>query len=237
MPISSAHDAQNSSHDGAYARYLPPHLRERYDEGLVDAEILHLKRQIALLDVRVKILLENLDRQVLTQERLAREISEEFPHLDEADCHALAKYLQAYLPETFIDTRTFRRLEQLAEKYEKAMADGSLIKAAEALAQLFAAIRAGRKDGEVWNEINEVMDNRRKLVEAEQRRVIQTQQMLSLDKAVRLIGVVIESLREAVIRYVPDRDSQQHILGVAERIYAERLIGAIDLPADAKRLD
>lgn len=237
MPTKDALVGQNVEQDAAYLPYLPEHLKQRYVEGLQDAELTHLRRQIALADVRVKILLETLDRQVLTTERMKTDILTEFPDLEAAQAQKLAEYLQTFLPESYIDTRTFRSLERLMHKYETAMLDHRLIAAAEAIAQLASAIKHGRRDGEVWKEIDSVMDSRRKLVESEQRRVIQTQESLTVERAVKMIGAVIESLREAVIRYVPDRDLQITILGDAQHIYQTRLIGAVDIQPDAKRLD
>lgn len=237
MPNQNALEGQNVQEDAAYLPYLPEHLQQKYVEGLHDSELTHLRRQIALADVRVKILLEALDRKVLTEERMTANILEEFPDLDPTTASKLAQYLQTFLPESYIDNRTFRSLERLIIKYETAMAEHRLIQAHEAIIQLSTAIKHGRRDGEIWKEIDGVMDSRRKLVESEQRRLVQTQESLTVERAVKMIGAVIESLREAVLRYVPDRDTQQNILGDAQHIYQTRLLGAVDISADPRRVD
>lgn len=237
MSIQTAAVGQVAQEDATYLKYLPDHLRERYQEGLADAQITHLHRQIALLDVRIKILLETLDRQILTADKIAADLLDEFPEVGSDLAYQIALHVQTYLPDTFIDTRTFRSLDRLVTKHETSMRDRRLIQAAESLGQLFRAIRDGRRDGEIWREIDQVMDSRRKLVEAEERRIVQTQSAMPLDKVVRYIGIVIESLREAVVRYVPDREIQQFILQDAERIYASRLRGDDDPPANAVGMD
>lgn len=237
MTKAIASDGQNGRESAAYYRYLPAHLQERYVESIEDRELLHLRRQVALLEVRIKQLLETIDRKVMNEDVMAANIASEFPELDARTVRKLAEYVQTFLPESFIDTRTFRSLQRLVQKYETAMVDKRLIQAHEALAQLFGAIEDGRRDGEIWKEINAAMDQQRKLVEAEQRRVVATQESLSLEKAVKLIETVIQSLREAVVRYVPDRDLQASILADARNIYQGRLTGVIDLQSDPERLD
>lgn len=228
MAIETAVKRQELHEDAAYLRYLPIHLRERYQEGLHDAQLTHLRRQIALLDVRIKLLLEALDQKVLTTDKIAADIQEEFPDLDPNVTARLASYVHTFLPEGHIDTRTYRSLDRLIEKYNNAMADKRLIQADQALRQLFGAIRGGRRDDETWKEIESVMDSRRKLVEAEERRLFQSQQTLSVDRVVSMVGLAIHSLREAVQRYVPDRETQSSILLEAERIYASNLGGESD---------
>lgn len=237
MAISNAVKRQDVQHDAAYLRYLPEHLRERYQESLHDAQLTHLRRQIALMDVRVKLLLEALDQKTLTTERIAQDIQEEFPALDAAVVGKVAEYVHTFLPEGHIDTRTYRGMQRLVNKYKGAMAEKRLIVAAEALTQLFHAIEIGQRDDAAWQEIQQVMDNRRKLVEAEERRLFQSQQSLSIDRVVAMVSLAIQSLREAVVRYVPDTEIQQYILLDAERAYASHLSGETNPAADPERLD
>lgn len=237
MANQTALERQDVQDNAAYLPYLPEHLRQRYLDGLEDAQLTHLRRQIALLDVRIKMLLETLDRQVLTPEKLSLSVQEEFEELSPQLADEVADFLSTYLPDGFLDTRTFRSLERLVTKYEKAMADKRLIQAHEALDQLFSAIRQGRRDGEIWKEIDAVMDSRRKLVEAEERRLAQTQRMMTEKQAVDILLAAIQSMQEAVMLYEPDRGVQELILSAARRAYESRLIGAIDLSADAKRVD
>lgn len=46
---------------GRYSKYLPAHLLDRYSQGQRDEQLLDLRQRIALLDVRLTELLEQLD--------------------------------------------------------------------------------------------------------------------------------------------------------------------------------
>lgn len=216
---------QDSGNGNAYAEYLPPHLRERYAESLGDAQLTNLRRQIALMEVRIKSSLENLDRQPLDAEKIAAELKAEFDHLAQDDIHKLAEFIMGYLPETFIDHRTFRRFEQLIDRYEFANLDGRLRDADRAKRQLFVSIREGRREGDVWDQVKETMEELRKLTAEEEKRINQNQQSLTLDKVVMLMGIAIGVFKESVRKYVPDQQIQQYILEDADRHY-QRQLGA-----------
>lgn len=232
MASTNALEGQNSVIDATYLNYLPDHLRSRYLEGLVDSQLTHLRKSIALMDVRIKILLESLDRQILTTDKIASDIRAEFEDIDPAMADKLAVYLQTYLPEGHIDQRTYLSLERLVNKYLNAMAEKGLTRADQALRQLFESIRLGRRDDAIWQEIEAVMDSRRKLVEAEERRLVQNRQMMKFDAVVAINLAIIQSVKEVIVRHVPDRETQQYILTEAERAFSAALIGTVDLDAD-----
>lgn len=209
--------------DRAYLRYLPPHLQERYRESLDDPELTHLVRQISLIDVRIKGLLENLDRQVLTQEEVEADLREEMPHLADDDIRLAAKVTMSYLPQGFIDHRTFQRFDRLVDKVNEAHLDGRVRDADRAKRQLFDGIKSGRRDGDVWDNIERAMEQRRRLSEAEERRLTQNQQSMTLDKVVMIVGLTIEALKESVRKYVPDKELQSYILTDAEQTYTKQL--------------
>lgn len=210
--------------DKAYLKYLPPHLQERYLESIQDPNLTHLIKQISLIDVRIKSLLENIDHQILTVEQIEDELRAEFKHLKDDDTRKLAQFIMSYLPQGFIDHRTFKKFERIMQKMEDAQLDGRIRDADRAKKQLFDGIRSGRRDGDVWDTIKEAMEERRKLSEAEERRVAKNESSLTLDKVVMIVGLTIDALKESVRKYVPDREIQQYILEEAERTY-QRQIG------------
>lgn len=218
--------------DKAYLRFLPPHLQERYMEGLHDPQLTHLVRQISLMDVRIKILLENLDRQALTEEKVMLDLRDEFPDLSEKNIKRIAQFVMAYLPETFVDHRTFRRFCLLLDRIESAQLDGRVRDADRAKRQLYTAIREGRREGDVWDEIKNIMEERRKLSEVEEKRIAQNQQSLTLDKVVMLLGMTINALKESVRKYVPDQQVQQYILEEADRHYKRQIGSGYSSEAD-----
>lgn len=209
--------------DKAYLRYLPPHLQERYRDSVSDSQLTYQARQIALMDVRIKNLLEALDHEVITQETIAEDLGFEFERLSKANITALSSYIMAYIPTGFINYRTFKRLTNIVDRLETAEHDGRAKDAERAKKQLFQEIRGGRKEGDVWEDIVKIMDERRKLAEAENRRLNDNQQTMPLDRVVMLCGILIEALKESVLKYVPDREIQQYILREADDIYRRQL--------------
>lgn len=237
MANENALERQDGEQDAVYLRFLPDHLREIYQEGLQDKQLTHLRRQVALMEVRVKTLLRTLDHQVMTPEKMSDHLRSDFPQLGTEMADQLGDYFSAFLPEGFIDSRTFRSLQRLVTKYESAMSEKRLIPASEALGQLFTAIEQGRRDGEIWKEIDGVMDSQRKLIEAEERRIVQTQSMMSAEQTAKFLFAVIQSIQDAVVLYVSEREVQELILAAAQRIYRSRLTGVVDLQPDADGLD
>lgn len=214
---------QDANDGNAYLRFLPPHLQERYAESLDDPNLTHLRRQIALMDVRIKSSLENLDRQPLDADKIAAELKAEFDHLADDDIRRLSEFIMGYLPETFIDHRTFRRFEQLIDRYESANLDGRVRDADRAKRQLFVSIREGRREGDVWDQIKEAMEERRKLTDAEEKRINANEQSMTLDKVVMILGIAIGVFKESVRKYVSDQQIQQYILEDADRHYQRQL--------------
>lgn len=215
--------AEDEWDDRAYLRYLPPHLQERYRESVSDPELLHLGRQVALIDVRIKSLLLALDHQVLAREEVAAEMRAAMPHASLVDVEKATDIAISLLPEGFINHRTFKRLETLLDRMEKAQLDGRIREADRSKKQLEEAIRGGKRDGDVWEDIENAMEQRRRLVEAEQKRLAQMNAYMSLDQVVMLAGVIINVCKESVLKYVADREIQQYILQEADRAYATHI--------------
>ena len=206
-----------------YQEHLPEHLRERYEEGLGDPHLLHLREEINLLDIRTKMLVENLDRQVLDEEDIYEDLISEFPDLDPDMAKAISKRVRGWLPDQFVDYRTFKRLETLVDKYDMAMLNRQIRNADSALRELHKVIREGRKSGEIWHEIAELTDQRRRLVDQEQKRQTQAAQLITVDKVVLLLDIAIEALRGAVSKYVSDQEIRDYVFVEAENIYSELL--------------
>lgn len=67
-----------------------------------------------------------------------------------------------------------------------------------ALAALGNALAAGMGDYDTWREIVELTEQRRKLVDSEQKRLAVAQQMLSVEQAMALAARLVESVRKHV---------------------------------------
>lgn len=219
-----------------YQEHLPEHLQDRYEEGLNDPHLLHLKEEINLLDIRIKMLVENLDRQVLSHEEIRDDLLSEFPGLSKKMAGDIAERVRSWMPEHFVDYRTFQRLETLVDKYDTAMLNRQIRKADGALRELHQTIRDGRKSGDVWHEISDITDQRRRLVDQEQKRLTQAAQLITVEKVVMLLDITIEALRGAVQKYVSDQEVRDYILVEAEEIYGE-LLGSGDKDKAAYQIE
>jgi hypothetical protein len=71
-----------------------------------------------------------------------------------------------------------------------------------ALAEAKRLMTQGASDYAAWQEVGSLMDQRRKLVESEQRRLTLAHEVLSRDQAMALMGQLVDILQ----RHVPDRN-------------------------------
>jgi len=69
---------------------------------------------------------------------------------------------------------------------------------AEALVKLGNLIKRGGSQGEVWSEIIGLLDQRRKLVESERKRLVDLQQMITTERAMTLVSAIVSSITEHV---------------------------------------
>lgn len=70
-----------------------------------------------------------------------------------------------------------------------------------ALEKLDRSVGTGLADYDAWNEIEKLIEQRRKLVEAEQKRLVAMQQMVSSEQVMVLIAALVDTVK----RHVPDR--------------------------------
>lgn len=68
----------------------------------------------------------------------------------------------------------------------------------EALSFILDLISQGHADYRAWAEVGAVLEQRRKLVESERKRMIETQQMISSERAMALLGAVVNIIKEHV---------------------------------------
>ena len=70
--------------------------------------------------------------------------------------------------------------------------------AAESMRELGRLLTQGQADYAVWDEIGRALDRRRALVESERRRLVEMQQMITTERAMVLLGVVVDTIRKHV---------------------------------------
>lgn len=82
----------------------------------------------------------------------------------------------------------------------KSADSGALLKAVDSLD---GTLGRGLSDYAAWNEIHSLLDQRRRLVESERKRLVEMQQMVTSEQAVMLVSVLLDSVR----RNVTDRNA------------------------------
>jgi hypothetical protein len=92
-------------------------------------------------------------------------------------------------------------------RFERAKAKQDVDAMHAALAEVQRLITGGTADYAAWHEVGALIEQRRKLVESEQRRLTLSAEVLSREQALALMGQVVDILR----RHVPDRQVLQAI--------------------------
>lgn len=101
------------------------------------------------------------------------------------------------------------------------------LKAAVALMDLEDAITAGVADYAAWGEIATIIEQRRRLVESERKRLVEMQQMITTEQAMALLAMVVDTVR----RHVPDRAALAAISAELVQITARTSGGTIESDA------
>jgi len=103
---------------------------------------------------------------------------------------------------TRVDTgesgRLWTKLKQTHAEFNKARSLGKIDEMQERLAELGGLIAAGQKDVEIWDEVNRALDLRRKLVESERKRIIETQQSVTAEQITDFMTVLLDILASEV---------------------------------------
>lgn len=84
------------------------------------------------------------------------------------------------------------------QQYNESELDGDKAKKVAAMRQLEEALERGAADYAIWSEIAAMTEQRRKLVESERKRLVDMQQVITSDRAMLLIGAVVDIIRRNV---------------------------------------
>lgn len=88
----------------------------------------------------------------------------------------------------------WKTLKEAKKDYLKANDD----EIADALNQILWLIDQGYTEYQSWTEIRSILQERKKLVESERKRLIDMQQMITAERAMLLLGAVYDSIRRNV---------------------------------------
>lgn len=100
------------------------------------------------------------------------------------------------------------------DKFKKAQVVKDTDEARAALGALDQLFTDGIADYAAWKEVSDLVEQRRKLVESERKHEVETQQMISTERALLLIGAIGETIR----RHVADAGTRQLIAADLTRL-------------------
>ncbi len=93
---------------------------------------------------------------------------------------------------------TWRKLGECFAKFKKAQHVKDTVEAMAALLELDNLITAGVSDYAAWDEVQQLLEQRRRLVESERKRQVEMQQMITSERALLLFTAISETIKKHV---------------------------------------
>ncbi len=90
------------------------------------------------------------------------------------------------------------QIRQAWSEFEDADAAGDMESRARAQRQLASLIVRGANDWAAWADVLGLIERRRKLVESERKRLVEAQQMIHVEQAMGLLGLMVDAVRRHV---------------------------------------
>ena len=111
--------------------------------------------------------------------------------------------------ETGESGAVWRQVRETFAEYRTAKATNKTAEADSALCELESLITRGVADELAWIDVRATLEQRRKLVESERKRLVEMQQMVSADQAMLMVRALTAAVREhvrdpAVLRAITD---------------------------------
>jgi hypothetical protein len=103
---------------------------------------------------------------------------------------------------------------------------GNGAKMREALAAMEAHMNAGGRDQQLWQEIGEQIELRRKLAESETKRLVALQQVITAQQAMLLIAAITD----IITRHVQDKQALTAVITELQQLMVRESIRDIETP-------
>lgn len=121
------------------------------------------------------------------------------PELRLMDLHLQKLLSTLNTPENL---EAFVRAREAFEEFKKSQREKNAAAMKHALDKLDLLFTVGIQSGSVWEEVREVIEQRRKLLESETRRIKDQQTTMSSEQVLALIEFIVDCLRTSVSLYV-----------------------------------
>lgn len=162
--------------DLRYSKALPARLLERYEEAASDPELLSLREEVAIVETR-------------TEEVMSK--------FDTGESGAIWKKLNKSMLQ-YKTAENMLRNKNLSEESESNWTN----KRDEALESMIQSVEYGVSDYAAWQEVLSLFQQRKVLVEAEQKRLIAMQQMITAESAmtmqVRILNIIKNHVNDPI---------------------------------------
>jgi len=94
--------------------------------------------------------------------------------------------------------QVWKELSEAYQDLQDAMRDNNTLDIQEALQTIYGLIEQGNSDYRAWGEIHEVIEQRRRLVESERKRIVEARQTLTVEQAMLMISALTDIIRTHV---------------------------------------
>lgn len=111
------------------------------------------------------------------------------------------------------------------EKLKRAYSSDDPMAISAAVKGMQEAFDAGKFDIDLWKDIERTMEMRRKLVETEQKYLVQSNQVIPYEAVMLMMSAAITALKSSVAKYVASKDLEEVIIIDAQREF-DSLIGS-----------
>lgn len=89
-------------------------------------------------------------------------------------------------------------LRKTVRELEAAQRARDTVGVAAAVTTLVDTIKRGHGDVAAWRDVTDLIERRRRLVDAERKRLVAAQQMIGIEEALALMGLLVEAVRKHV---------------------------------------
>ena len=90
------------------------------------------------------------------------------------------------------------QLQQAKREVASAKARGDAAGQAQAINELLRLVDRGHADYQAWREVGTAIEQRRRLVESERKRLVEMQQMVTTERLMLLLGGVVKVIQEHI---------------------------------------
>jgi len=182
---------------GKYSKVLSKNLIPDYDKARTNPEYLKLNDEIALVDARLVNLLASVEGK---------------------SSSLIFSNLSSVVSKIERSQRAIVRARNISDEEQRQKAlENANIDYLDAVTEVVRLIKTGSKEWYIWEDITELIERRRRLVETERKLLVDMQMLVHTQDVIVLLDAVMESVR----RNVTDRSIRQSIQSDFVRLTAK----------------